>query len=611
MSDPMAEALEKSRLLADATTPLAELEARLRTGPVEANGDGGRARPLRDDRRVRIRRPAELGGDEGKGRRASQADLLLELVDDAELFHDPLGDTYARVEVDGHWECWPTRSKGFRRWLVGRFYRRHAGAPSAEAAAAALNVIEARAQFDGTCRPVYLRLAPDGEGGLFLDLGDPAWRAVHVTPQGWQLVRRAPICFRRSPGMLALPTPVRGGALDELRPFVNAPDDHAWALIKAWLRASVRDRGPYPVLALHGEQGSAKTTLGRMLRALVDPAAPELRSEPRELRDLAIAARASWVVAFDNVSHLQPWLSDGLCRLATGGGWATRELYTDFDEVLFEAQRPVILNGITEVVTRGDLLDRAIQVVLPEIPEDDRRDERGLWASFEAARPRLLGALLDDAAGALRELPTVRLDRKPRMADFALWAVAAERGRGERALFSDAYAGVRALGHEQAIEGSAIGAPLRAFLEKALPWEGTASDLLERLNDLAGEQDRRAKYWPKTGRGLSSELRRLAPALRGMGFRVELPGDHRRAAKGRRLITIDRAAAPPSPPSPPSPASGDRRAPGDGRVTEGDGQGPAGDGPTRSGDGGDGRAARFSGRWNGPADADAALDWRA
>ena len=120
--------------------------------------------------------------------------------------------------------------------------------------------------------------------------------------------------------MLPLPEPIQGGRLEELRGFVNAGDDSSWALIKAWLVATVRDRGPYPVLALYGEQGSAQSTLARMLVALLDPSTPDLRSDPRELRDLAIAARNNWGVGFDNVSSLPPWLSDALCRLATGGG---------------------------------------------------------------------------------------------------------------------------------------------------------------------------------------------------------------------------------------------------------------------------------------------------
>ncbi len=147
---------------------------------------------------------------------------------------------------------------------------------------------------------------------------------------------------------------------------------------------------------------------------------------PREDRDLFIAASNGHVLAFDNVSGLPAWISDTLCRLATGGGFAVRQLYTDQDEVLFDAARPVILNGIEDIVTRPDLADRAVFLTLEPIPEERRRPEEELWAAFEAERPRILGVLLDAVAEGLKRLPRDPLPRLPRMADFALWATACE-----------------------------------------------------------------------------------------------------------------------------------------------------------------------------------------
>ncbi len=171
---------------------------------------------------------------------------------------------------------------------------------------------------------------------------------------------------------------------------------------------------------MSGEQGSAKSTFSAILRALLDPNTAPLRALPREDRDLFIAASNGHVLAFDNVSGLPAWISDTLCRLATGGGFAVRQLYSDQDEVLFDAARPVILNGIEDIVTRPDLADRAVFLTLEPIPEERRRPEQELWAAFEAERPRILGVLLDAVAKGLAELPRTKLDRLPRMADFAL-----------------------------------------------------------------------------------------------------------------------------------------------------------------------------------------------
>jgi hypothetical protein len=522
----------------------------------------------------RWRRGRDSGAD-GKERGPSQADLLVQITDDLDLLHDLAGDTYARMAVDGHWEVWPTRSKGFRRWLVRQFYQRHDKAPHSEAISAALLVIEARAQFDGPCRTVHVRVAPDSSDGLYLDLGDANWRAVHITGRGWTIVAEPGVLFRRAPGQLALPVPEAGGSLDELRPLVNVPDDAAWALVCAWLAGALSPRGPYPVLALRGEQGSAKSTLARMLRALVDPATLDLRTEPRDGRDLAIAARGNHIVALDNVSHIQPWLSDALCRLTTGGGWATRELYTDRDEVLFSAMRPVLLNGITEYATRSDLLDRMVALELPSIPEGRRRSEAGLWGEFERLRSRLLGALLDRLAGALRELPNVQLERLPRMADFAIWAVAAERAAGHPghlpSPFLAAFAGMRAEANELAIDGSAIGPCLRRILDRDGSFTGTAAMLLDALATVAGESLVRSAVWPRTPRAVAGELRRLAPALRAVGITVQL-GVRRHG--GVRVIQIGCAdqAASPSPSSPLS--AGAAELLGDDEPDQGWGDGP-------------------------------------
>src|SRR5262249_27076965 len=140
----------------------------------------------------------------------------------------------------------------------------------------------------------------------------------------------------------------------------------------------------------------------------------------------------SWVTCWDNLSKLPIWLSDALCRLATGGAFATRQLYTDDEEILFKFQRPCIINGIEEVATRSDLIDRTLMLTLPPISPEDRIPEQEFWEQFYEARPKILGALLDAVSGALRRLPTVYVDQSPRMADFARWATAGEAALGMR-----------------------------------------------------------------------------------------------------------------------------------------------------------------------------------
>jgi hypothetical protein len=342
--------------------------------------------------------------------------------------------------------------------------------------------------------------------------------------------------------MLPLPYPVAGGSLEKLRDWANVGSDDDLHLYVGWLVQALRPNGPFIGYSAHGEQGSAKSTRGRIARALLDPNSAPLRTRPRDERDLLIAATNSWLVTLDNLSWLPDWFSDALSRLATGGGLSTRELYTDADEVIFDAQRPVFLNGIEEVATRGDLLDRLIVAHLPRILEKKRKPEAQLWAEFEDARPRLYGALLDAASCALRNVASVRLSRHPRMADAARWVTAAEPALGwEPSTFLNAYARNRAAASELALEAS----PLAQLLLTLGDFRGTASDLLARLESDAPEALPKSKAWPKNASAFGGLLRRLAPNLRAAGLDVSFerePGGQR-----QRLVVLRTVAQEPVP----------------------------------------------------------------
>ncbi len=483
----------------------------------------------------------DASSGDGAKRAGSQATKLVKLARElgVELFHDKDEIAFAEVPAEQHREVWAIRSSGFKQWLARAYYRAHDRVANAQEFGDALGVLEGQARFDGLEHEVFVRVGGVGDAGdagfaIFLDLGDRLWRAVRVDAGGWAIVEHPPIRFRRPRGMHALPDPDRGGTIAELRSYINVATDGDFALIASWLVAAYWPVGPYPILALHGEQGSAKSTCARLLRSLIDPNAAPLRSPPREVRDLMIAAWNGWALVFDNLSQIRQWTSDALCQMSTGGGLGTRELYSDRDEVIFNAMRPVMINGITELGDREDLLDRTIQVILPTIPEPRRRTERDLWRDFQVARPRLLGAVLDALSLSVRNAPAIRLEALPRMADFAVRAVAAEGAMPwASGTFIQAYADVRAASHELTIEASSVGQVVLAWMVGREEWSGTATELLAELEALAEEKIVRRQDWPKRPRDLSAVLRRLAPTLRVLGVEVEFgrPG-------GRRLIHI-------------------------------------------------------------------------
>jgi hypothetical protein len=480
---------------------------------------------------------AEESG-EATGRGLTQADILIDFAQSAELFHAPDGTGFADLDINGHRETWPIRAKGFRRWLARRFFEATGGAPSSEALQSALHVIEAKAHFDAPERTVHVRVG-GLDDRLYLDLGDQTWRAVEIDPAGWRVIDNPPVRFRRAAGMQALPAPVAGGSVEMLRSFLNVRSDADFVLVIAWALACLRNRGPYPVIVLSGEQGSAKSTFSAILRALLDPNTAPLRALPREDRDLFIAASNGHVLAFDNVSGLPAWISDTLCRLATGGGFAVRQLYSDQDEVLFDAARPVILNGIEDIVTRPDLADRALFLTLEPIPEERRRPEQELWAAFDAERPRILGALLNAVAQGLATLPQTRLDRLPRMADFALWATACETALWSVGTFWSAYCGNRDEAVEGVIDADPIAAAVRALMPTRTEWTGTASELLGALAEMAGERLAKSKTWPDSPRALAGRLRRAATFLRKIGIEIGFGREGRARTRVIRLSTAE------------------------------------------------------------------------
>lgn len=538
---------------------------------------------------------ADDGIDAQRSGKPSQATLLVHLATDLTLFHDPAGEPYAVLPADGHRETWPLHAKAVRRFLTRRFYEGYEKAPGAQAMQNALAVLAARAQFDGEEQPVYIRLAGH-QGKVYLDLCDADWRVAEIDAAGWRVIGAdaCPVHFRRTKGMLPLPMPTKGGTLDALRPYLNIGGDDQWVLLVAWLVAALQPQGPYWILAVTGEQGAAKSTLLRLVRALIDPNIAAIRSLPRDERDLVIAATNALTLCFDNASGIPTWLSDALCRIATGGGFATRTLYENDEETIFNAMRPIALNGIEDVVTRGDLADRALTLHLPAIAEGARRTEKDLWRSFEQARPAILGALLTVVAAALKNLPGVRLDKLPRMADAAIWVAAAESALGwEKGTFMKVYTENRTAASAIAIEDSPLAEVVLKFMGGKESWEGKASELLKLLDKDADESVRTAKGWPTRPNALSGALRRLAPNLRAA--RLVFTTDRDNRTRVLRLEWERESSSPSSPSSSTDAGSGehDSNAHDDGDAQDRHPPPPSspGDGSTGKGktDGGDDR----------------------
>lgn len=465
-------------------------------------------------------------------RKPAQAEVLIGYARSAELFHAPDGEAYATVGSGGHRETCPLKSVRFTRWLTRSFYREMGKAPSAQALTDARATIAAMAAFDGPKLPVFVRIAGH-QGAVYLDLCNEEWEAAEITASGWRVLpsEGVPVRFVRRDNAAARPRPTSGGSVEDLKPLLNVRGEDDFRLLVGWLVGALSPDGPYPLLVLQGEQGSAKSTTVRVLRSVVDPAVEPLRAPPRDERDLAIAASGNWVPALDNLSGVRPWLSDALCRLATGGGFATRELYSDDREVIFSQKRPVILNGIDSLAVAGDLRDRSLVIELPPIPPDKKRTERKFYRELESVGPQVLGALLDAVSAALCNLDKVDLEELPRMADFAVWVSAAEETLPwESGAFLEAYAGNRADADEGALDNDPVAVAVGDLMEGRGEWSGTATELYAALAELVDEEVRRSRAWPSAPNSLSNRMKRIAPSLREAGIEYE---DERMSGGGR------------------------------------------------------------------------------
>ncbi|QLG10879.1 hypothetical protein HLB42_08915 [Deinococcus sp. D7000] len=308
------------------------------------------------------------GGEKKERSSASSRVMDYAREDGAELWHDQSGAAYLTATVKGHREHYRLPSTSARDYLQALFYNREQRPLSLQAQGEAVAVMQALARREGEEHRTAVRLI-HLEGFTYLDLGTPTWEAVEIGLGYWKVIgpHDCPVRFTRPAGLLPLPTPEHGGSLTELREYLNT-DDKGFLMCLAWALGALSGVSPFPVLALSGEQGTGKSTAATVLQNLIDPHEADRRRAPKEERDLFIAAQAAHVLCYDNLSSIQGWLSDGLCVLSTGGAFTTRTLYSDGDETILKAVRPVIINGIPDLLARPDLAERALTVTLYRIP---------------------------------------------------------------------------------------------------------------------------------------------------------------------------------------------------------------------------------------------------
>ena len=460
--------------------------------------------------------------DEASGRKRGQTDLLVAFVRERfALLHDKNGDTYAQDHSTG--EVARTAGRQFKDRVTAAFFQQHGLAVREQAWREALTTVQALARYEGELQAVHIRVA-GSDGRYWVDLCQPGnSRAVEIDAQGWRIVQRAPVVFVRSESMQPMPDPVHGGSIGALWSIANVPEAMR-PLVLAWLLDCLRPDTPFPGLELVGEQGSGKSTTAEALRRLIDPSGCNLRSAPKSIEDVFVAAGQNHVVAYENISHLTAPMQDALAILSTGGGFAKRQLFTDADEHVINVRRPWLVNGISICVTQQDLVDRVISVECPVI--EVRQSSSQQWQAFEAQLPQLLGALYSLAAAALHELPRVHLAKtdRPRLVEYVTLGMAMHQANEEDANeFLAQFKKTRIEAVARTLDASPVACAVTEFLEcNPQGIDAPVKVILRRLEDF---KPMGADAWPRSPKGLGDALRRAAPALRQLGIECKSMGN--------------------------------------------------------------------------------------
>ena len=457
----------------------------------------------------------------------TQTDRLIELgKQDTVFFHTPDKTCYVAGKLEtGGSAIYPLneKSRQFKMMLKYRYYNATGKTPASEPLKAATGQLESLAMFEGETITLHNRVAWHG-GNICYDLTNSNYEAIEITSQGWATMPHGHILFRRFGHQIPQAHPVSGGDVWRLYEFVNIPESDQ-LLDMVHLISCLVPGIPHPIPITTGEHGSTKTTACKMKKALIDPSDLDVIAlQPNEERMVQLMYH-HWFVIFDNVTYLQQWQSDMLCRACTGEGTVKRTLWTNEDDTIFKYKRCIGLNGINNAATKPDLLDRAIFLNHEPIPKDRRIEEKVLFERFNEVKLEILGGMFDVLSEALRIYPTIELKEKPRMADFTIWgcAIAEALGHTQEEFLTAYYANIGRI-NRTALEESPVGLALLTFMEDKPTWDGTPSMLLMELDLIADGLyiDKKSRSWVKRPESLGKRLKLVTPNLREEGIMVEM-----------------------------------------------------------------------------------------
>lgn len=443
----------------------------------------------------------------------------------AVVFHDQYNNSFIAPRGDGT-DVMRIGSADFKNYLSGELWAKYSDIITSTLINSITQTLQGIARHQGEKISLEVRAHFDGDTLLY-DLGK---MCIEISRQGWKVLPNPPIVFKRYSHQKNQSMP-ETGKLDDLMQFINIKNDDDKLLFLVFTVAAFIPGFPHPILVFYGPQGAGKSTPMRVLKELVDPSSIQGVSAPKDEAAFGHLASRHFLLMLDNLSGMPTWLSDSLARASTGDGFSKRALYTDDDDVVLKIQRTIMLNGINQVITKADLLDRSLLMKVERISTSQRISEDQFWKEFRDKKTGILGGIFDTIQKAMKLLPDVEIEELPRMADFTKWGYAIAQAAGyDGEDFLRAYYNNIDQQNQEAIEASPIAQAIIVFMKDKDNWSGTAATLLQKLNIIPLFNDIKSSVlWPKDPQWLSKRLNEVEPNLqsRGISFKREIVDNQR------------------------------------------------------------------------------------
>jgi len=477
-----------------------------------------------------------------KEKMITSSNLVDDYVDraDFEYFHDQTMEPYIRTVLDNTVRNMKIGSQEFNIFVSKDFKEKYGTVLRVSNLKDISEIMMGFAVHDGQEFKLDVRIIKSNDNSIYYDLG--LGKLVHINVNGWEIIDPPYPMFKKFSHQKEQSKPLKSNKEDfeNIDQFINIENEEQKYLFKVNLITCFIPGFPHPIEFLHGEQGSAKSTLTKIKKSLIDPSVLNSISLNKD-NELIQAVSHHYYPTFDNLSVLKKQTSDLLCRFVTGEGYSRRKLYTDDDDIIYQYMRCITLNGINQVATQPDLLDRGLIFELKTILPENRKCEQDIFKKFEDLKPKILGSIFSIVSASLKEFDSIILENPPRMADFTKWGCAVSKAMGlSEERFLNAYRHNTQLKNNIAIESSPIALPVIELMKDKNQIEITATELyydLKAVADTIGI-DTKSHYYPKDPNWLWRRLKEIRPNLLEYGIQVDKI-DEFRNERGR-LIRLEK-----------------------------------------------------------------------